>query len=253
MEDGTYRRFIDFDMMRPYGLGYRYRTTTSAEHTAASVAAAQCGDPVAVSTIAGAHPDPEIRALAVTNLACPDDVLLRIAGIDPSHEVRTALLQRPPGHPDLIEALAINVLTNGHLDIYSTLRLLLHPQTPAQFHAALMDRVYRAGPQFRLHAAAAANNAPAQRRIYLHEQLLSHATRIPYTVDLIDAVLGPEGLANLERVAWLLNHPNRKIARLASHYLHHEGLPRRGTLAEGLRTIGPLPSRAEERAYVAPF
>jgi len=63
--------------------------------------------------------------------------------------------------------------------------------------------------------------------------VLRAAKRIPYTVELIDTILGDAGLANDKRIRWLLNHPDWRITRLATHYLTTT-LPREGTLADAM-------------------
>ena len=218
MEHGTYRRTIDTGELSRHGSHYRYGTLRSAERTAAEVAAAQSPEPRLVAHLATEHPDPLIRALAVANLACPNDTLLHCAANDRSRPVRVALLKCANPGSEFIERLTVNVLTQGRLDLDLTLDLLLHPLCPSKFQDALMDHAHRATPQFRLQAVDRANTAPPHRRDHLHQELLARPIRRPHTDELLSAVLGHLGPANRERIDWIANHPDNRIRRLAARY-----------------------------------
>lgn len=218
MDHGTYRRVIDTDTLSQHGFHYRYETLRSAERTAAEVAATQSTEPEVVARLATEHPDPEIRALAVANPTCAKDTLLRCAANDRCRPVRVALLKCANPGRELIEALTVNVLTQGRLDLYLTLDLLLHPLCPDGFQEALMDHVHWASPQFRLQAADRANIAPPDRRDHLHQELLARPIRRPHTDELLSAVLGHPCPANSERIHWITNHPDHRVKRLAAQY-----------------------------------
>jgi len=234
MDDGTYQRHVNWDdLILRRGGNHIPGGMRNCERTAAEVAARGATDGSVVARIATEHPDGQIRALAVANAHCPDDALLMAAETDNDGQVRNALLERDSPPVGLVEAVTMSVLLHGSLDLHLAVKLLLREDCPPQFEAALLDRVYAAGPQFRVGATRRAHAAPPERRDLIHTHVLRAAKRIPYTVELIDAILGDAGLANDERIRWLLNHPDRRIARLATHYLTTT-LPREGTLADAL-------------------
>ncbi|MGI8887880.1 MAG: hypothetical protein ACR2GB_02750 [Nocardioidaceae bacterium] len=218
MRTGQYHRFIDLDALRRHGPGYRYGSAVSADRTAAEITASQTPDPDVLSTLANNHPDPEVRALALANPNCPEPVLNRQARHDMSRAVRCAALHHPAAGSEVLEGLALNILTNGQLDINMTLKLLLHAGCPADFSSALIDRIHAARPEFRLQAAYEATHAPPTRRDYLHLELLARATRNPYGVKLVSAVLGREGVDDEERLRWLMTHAQARTRRLIMEY-----------------------------------
>ncbi len=219
MTEGSYRRFIDFKTLSIHGPQYRYGTGVSAERTAAEITAEHTRDPDVVTQLAAEHPDPEIRALAVGNRACPPTVLLRCAENEVTGMVRRALLAQSSRATGLITVLTRNVLTRGPLDHNMTLRLLLHHECGEEYQAALMGHVLSAGPCFRLLAAREATSALPHRRDLVHERLLLGARRVPHTLTMIHTILGDEDLDNHQRVRWMTQHPHPKIRTLFDYYL----------------------------------
>lgn len=231
LDRGTYAQFPDWDELLERGARNISTRMDSCERTAAHVAASQSTDGSVIGRLALEHPEPEIRVAAVANAHCPDEVLLRVAERDTSGRVRHTLLERDTLPAGVIDALALSVLTNGPLNVQQATEIFLREDCPTRFEQALLDRAYQAEPQFRLGAAQRAHDAPPDRRDLLHARFLAGARRIPHTVELIDAVLGDEGLANHERISWLLEHPDRRVARIAQHYLGRQ-LPPDGRLTD---------------------
>lgn len=225
MTAGTYRRFIDTEALSAHGSQYRYGTGTSAERTAAEVTAEHSSDPDVVTRLATEHPDPEIRALAVANPACPPTVLLYRAESEPAGVARRALLAQSNRATGLAKVLTVNVLTRGPRDEDLACRLVLHPETAEEHLAALWGHALRADPSARLRVAHAASSAPPQRRDSVHGRLLLDARRIPYTLTLIRTILGEQHLDNHDRVRWMTHHPHAKIRSHFNYYLHHEAEP----------------------------
>ncbi len=224
LDAGTYRRFIDVQALAAHGSHYRYGTSTSAERTSAEVTAVQTRDPDVSARLASEHPDPEIRAMAAANPACPAAVLLRCAENELVGVVRRALLAQSSRSTGLTEVLTLNTLTRGPLD-HELVLLLLHTEVVVEYEAALMSHVLSADPSARLAAAQAATSASPHRRDPLHEQLLLSARRVPYALSLIYVVLGDQGLEDRDRVRWLTQHPHPKIRALFGYYLQHNPNP----------------------------
>ena len=234
LEQGRYKRYCDWDEM--WSAGWRDFATSivAAQRVAAEVAATESEDDSVLEQLALNHPDPEIRGLVVANPLCPAKVIVRAAAEDGHWQVRHAVNEMAQPPTGAIDALAMSVLTNGPLDVYLALDLYLRNDCPKQFESALLDRILQQPPGFRISAAWRAHGAASPRRDHLHSALMHKARRIPFTVELLDAVLGEAGLANLERISWLMGHDDSSVASVARYYLGQSELPNEGRLADAL-------------------
>ena len=238
VQQAQYQRYCDWQEM--WDAGWRGFSTTihAAQWAAAEVAATESEDPSVLEQLALKHPDPDVRGLAVGNPHCPDAVIVKSAAEDRAWQTRRAVEGMTHAPVGAIDALTLSVLTNGLLDIYLALDLYLRSDCPERFESALLDRLVRQAPAFRVSAAWWAHGADPHRRDRLHSALLHRARRIPFTVDLLDAVLGETGLSNADRITWLIGHGDPSVASVARHYLQDLDAPMEGRLAVALSPPG---------------